>query len=106
MFSLLDEHGHELPVVSVPRVSVDIDAAGFTSPLEESIEMLVAVGRRGILKWSNLAVKAKTLEAYEGSFKEWLDFLKEHGISNPFLLGCSYEVKVCVLAAFLVAKFQ
>jgi len=104
--TLLDEYGYELPVVRVPRVSVDVDAAGFTSSLNESIEVLVAVGRRGILKWSNLAVKAKTLGAYEGSFKEWYGFLEEHAIFNPFLLGCSYEVQVCVFAAFLVAKFQ
>ena len=66
MATLLDEHGHELPVVSVPRVSVDVAGAAVLTGLMDA----------------------------------------EHEILNPFMLGCDHEVKVCVFAAFLVAKFQ
>jgi hypothetical protein len=104
--TLMDEHGHELSVVRVPGASVDLSEAGFGNQLDEAIEELVVVGREGIRQWSRLAVKAKTLEGYENSFDEWVDFLEKNKIHNPFLSGCEDDVKVCVVSAFLLAKFR
>ena len=104
--TVMDEHGHELPVVRVPSESVDLVEAGFGGQADGGIEELVLVGRRGIKQWARLAVKAKTLDGYESSFEEWNEFLERNRIFNPFLLGCEQEVQVCVLSAFLLNQYR